>query len=89
MDIYMKESYLKIKTLLDDGVFIKEFNKALHGQNYPILTRRSKSNISFNAHYAVEGIKQDKSTPQQCIVMLKKNGGLKARVVVVSQLRLS
>lgn len=31
-----------------------------------------------NAYHAVEGIKQEKATPEQWLAMLKKNGGLKA-----------
>ena len=45
------------------------------------MFRRANKNQDIfvsNAQRAVEGIKQEKATPEQWIAMLKKNGGLKA-----------
>lgn len=55
--------------------------KRLTEEDDRIMFRRANKNQEIfvsNAQRAVEGIKQEKATPEQWIAMLKKNGGLKA-----------
>ena len=55
--------------------------KRLTEEDDRIMFRRANKNQEVfvsNAQRAVEGIKQEKATPEQWIAMLKKNGGLKA-----------
>ena len=47
------------------------------GKRFSIANRNQEVFVS-NAARAVEGIKQDKATPQQWLAMIEKNGGLKA-----------
>ena len=55
----------------------KLIQKESNGIRFRIANRNQEIFVS-NAAKAVEGIKQEKATPQQWLAMIEKNGGLKA-----------
>lgn len=55
----------------------KRFNKRSDDIRYSVVNRNQAIFVS-NAARAVEGIKQEKATPEQWLKMIEKNGGLKA-----------
>lgn len=83
----------EVADILSDMGYVGSKSKATDGTTYIIYKDDNieiKSNTRFrvsndnqeifvsNAQRAVEGIKQDKGTPQQWLAMIEKNGGLKA-----------
>ena len=65
----------------DDNGNIIPLSERFNEEKEDIRFRRANKNQEVfvsNAQRAVEGIKQEKATPEQWIAMLKKNGGLKA-----------
>ncbi len=71
----VEKSYDKGKFVLDESE-----KSSAEEENRTRFRRANKNQEVFvsNAQRAVEGIKQEKATPEQWIAMLKKNGGLKA-----------
>jgi hypothetical protein len=83
----------EVAEILSDMGYVGSKSKATDGTTYIIYKDDSleiKSNTRFrvsnqnqeifvsNAQKAVEGIKQEKGTPQQWLAMIEKNSGLKA-----------
>lgn len=65
----------------DDNGNVIPLSERFNEEKEDIRFRRANKNQEVfvsNAQRAVEGIKQEKATPEQWIAMLKKNGGLKA-----------
>ena len=65
----------------DDNGNVIPLSERFNEENNDIRFRKVNENQDIfvsNAQRAVEGIKQEKATPEQWVAMLKKNGGLKA-----------
>lgn len=61
----------------DEAARTRLIKKESNGIRFRISNRNQEIFVS-NAQKAVEGIKQEKGTPQQWLAMIEKNGGLKA-----------
>ena len=65
----------------DDDMRIIPLSKRFDAMNDDLrfrIANRNQEIFVSNAQKAVEGIKQEKATPQQWLAMVEKNGGLKA-----------
>ena len=69
-------SATKVVEIFENPPIVEQKN-AEEGSRFSIVNRNQVGFVS-NAMKAVEGIKQDKATPQQWLAMVQKQGGLKA-----------